>query len=63
VLAYLRHAEEQTVLVALNFSNTATRLPVPEAAWTTLLSSATFTGEIRSEVRLGPHQILILVKS
>jgi alpha-glucosidase len=63
VLAYLRHAEEQTVLVALNFSNTATRLPVPEAAWTMLLSSATFTGEIRSEVRLGPHQILILVKS
>ncbi len=63
VLAYLRHAEEQTVFVALNFSKRAARLPVPDGAWRPLFSSTPFTGETRSEVRLGPHQVLILMKA
>jgi alpha-glucosidase len=63
VLAYLRHAEEQTVLVALNFSGRTTKLLVPDGAWTLLFSSTKPAGEIRSEVQLAPHQILILVKS
>jgi alpha-glucosidase len=62
VLAYLRHTESQTVLVALNFTGRSTTLPVPEGMWNVLLSSTPDTGETRSDILLSPHQILILAK-
>ncbi|KAF0107864.1 MAG: alpha-glucosidase [Anaerolineaceae bacterium] len=63
VLAYLRRAAEQTVLVALNFSGRAARLPVPAAAWTPLLSTGALPAEVRTEVRLAPHEVLLLINS
>ena len=63
VLAYLRQSESQSVLVALNFTGRSTTLPVPEGMWNVLLSNTPYTGEIRSDILLSPHQILILAKS
>ncbi len=57
MLAYLRRTENQTVQVALNFSNQNIRFPLPHGQWRDLLSTS--NGEPGT---LAAHEIQILLK-
>ena len=64
VLAYLRRTEDQVVLVALNFSGREKIVPLPAAAWRPLISSAgSLPVEMKTELRLAPHEVLLLAGS
>ncbi|MBN2388460.1 MAG: alpha-glucosidase [Anaerolineales bacterium] len=58
VLAYLRRSEEQTILVALNFSRRDVRFPPPEGSWQVVFPVA--GGDYPGQ--LGPQEILLAAK-
>jgi len=62
VLAYLRQAEEQTILAALNFKNSPTILEnVPAGQWNLLHSTARKNmQENLQSLQLAPYEVLIL---
>ncbi len=56
MLAYLRRSKEQTVLVAMNFSEWNTKFPVPGERWQMLLTTSNGTAGT-----LAPHEIQFLI--
>lgn len=59
VLAYLRKDENETILVALNFSSKTQSMTLPAAKWNVLFSE-TRTGELSDKFELLPNEILLL---
>ncbi|MFH1524733.1 MAG: alpha-glucosidase [Chloroflexota bacterium] len=60
VLAYLRHTQEQSVSVAVNFSPRARKYALPDGHWRILLTTAENLQDGSSE--LAPHEVRLLVK-
>ena len=59
VLAYLRMDENETMLVALNFSSKAQTLSLPKGKWEVLFSE-TRKGELLERLELKPDEVLLL---
>jgi alpha-glucosidase len=60
VLAYLRRTPEQTVLVAMNFSNRDVSVEIPAQEWLILLSTHERDSRIGIKVDLVPHEVCLL---
>jgi len=56
ILAYLRRTGEQTILVAMNFSNRKMKFSLPDGGWCVLLTTAE-----GSPARLAPGEIQLLL--
>ena len=63
VLAYLRKSEEETVLVALNFSVKKKSFILPKASWEVLFSENKRDEIIKDELLLLPHEVILLQKN
>ena len=62
VLAYLRKDENETILVALNFSSKAQTLSLPDGKWEVLFSEIR-QGELIENLALKPDEVLLLKAS
>jgi alpha-glucosidase len=57
MLAYLRQTEEQTILVALNFSGRGVRFALPDGGWKMLLTTAKSSAGV-----LAPFEVQLLMR-
>jgi alpha-glucosidase len=60
LLAYLRLSQEQTILVALNFSSRTRMLDLPPGDWQPLFSTLARNGNISEKVELAPSEVCVM---
>ncbi len=59
-MAYLRQSDDETILVALNFSKKEKKLSLPKSTWH-ILFSENRSGELSAdEILLSPHEVILL---
>ena len=60
LLAYLRRTEEQSILVAMNFTTHSVKLKLPDGNWNELFSSKKISQS--ASTLLAPHEVRLLIK-